>query len=69
MRTARLDSLNGVSTGQLIEIVHPTFLYELLWNLLVFAFLIWVDRRYRSATAGCSRCTSPHTASGGSGSS
>jgi prolipoprotein diacylglyceryl transferase len=42
-----LDSLNGVSTGQLIEIVHPTFLYELLWNLLVFAFLILVDRRYR----------------------
>ena len=42
-----LDSLNGVSTGQLIEIVHPTFLYELLWNLLVFALLIWVDRRFR----------------------
>jgi phosphatidylglycerol---prolipoprotein diacylglyceryl transferase len=42
-----LDSLNGVSTGQLIEVVHPTFLYELLWNLLVFALLIWVDRRYR----------------------
>ncbi len=42
-----LNSLNGVSTGQLIEIVHPTFLYELLWNLLVFALLIWIDRRYR----------------------
>lgn len=42
-----LDSLNGVSTGQLLEIVHPTFLYESLWNLLVFALLIWVDRRYR----------------------
>ena len=42
-----LDSLNGVSTGQLLEVVHPTFLYELLWNLLVFALLIWVDRRYR----------------------
>jgi prolipoprotein diacylglyceryl transferase len=42
-----LDSLNGVSTGQLLEVVHPTFLYELLWNLLVFAFLIWIDRRYR----------------------
>lgn len=42
-----LDSLNGVSTGQLIEIVHPTFLYELLWNLLVFALLIFVDRRFR----------------------
>ena len=31
----------------MIEIVHPTFLYELLWNLLVFAVLIWVDRRFR----------------------
>jgi prolipoprotein diacylglyceryl transferase len=42
-----LDSLNGVSTGQLVEVVHPTFLYELLWNLLVFAALIWIDRRFR----------------------
>ncbi|MDZ4267254.1 MAG: prolipoprotein diacylglyceryl transferase [Mycobacterium sp.] len=42
-----LDSLNGVSTGQLIEIVHPTFLYELLWNLLIFAVLIIVDRKIR----------------------
>ena len=42
-----LDSLNGVSTGQVIAVVHPTFLYELLWNLFVFALLIWVDRRYR----------------------
>ena len=42
-----LDPLNGVSTGQLIEVVHPTFLYELLWNLLVFAALIWIDRRFK----------------------
>ncbi|SRX81939.1 prolipoprotein diacylglyceryl transferase [Mycolicibacterium parafortuitum] len=42
-----LDSLNGVSTGELIEVVHPTFLYELLWNLLVFAVLIFVDRRFK----------------------
>jgi prolipoprotein diacylglyceryl transferase len=42
-----LDSLNGVSTGQLVDVVHPTFLYELLWNLLVFAVLIWVDRRFK----------------------
>jgi prolipoprotein diacylglyceryl transferase len=42
-----LDSLNGVSTGQLVEVVHPTFLYELLWNLLVFAVLIYVDRRFK----------------------
>ncbi len=42
-----LDSLNGVSTGQLVGVVHPTFLYELLWNVLVFAALIWIDRRFK----------------------
>ena len=41
------DSLNGVSTGEVVGVVHPTFLYELLWNLLIFALLIWVDRRYK----------------------
>jgi prolipoprotein diacylglyceryl transferase len=24
---------------------HPTFLYELLWNLALCAFLLWLDRR------------------------
>jgi prolipoprotein diacylglyceryl transferase len=42
-----LDSLNGVSTGQLVAVVHPTFLYELLWNVLVFVVLIWVDKRFK----------------------
>ena len=26
---------------------HPTFLYECVWNLGVFAILIWLDRRFR----------------------
>ncbi len=26
---------------------HPTFLYELLWNLGVAAVLVWADRRFR----------------------
>ena len=26
---------------------HPTFLYELLWNLAVAAVLVWADRRFR----------------------
>jgi prolipoprotein diacylglyceryl transferase len=26
---------------------HPTFLYECLWNLGVFALLVWLDRRLR----------------------
>ncbi|BBL78594.1 prolipoprotein diacylglyceryl transferase [Rubrobacter xylanophilus] len=25
---------------------HPTFLYESLWNLLVFAALMWISRRF-----------------------
>jgi len=26
---------------------HPTFLYELLWNLAIAAILVWADRRFR----------------------
>ena len=26
---------------------HPTFLYELLWNLAAAALIIWADRRFR----------------------
>lgn len=26
---------------------HPTFLYEMIWNLAAAALLIWLDRRYR----------------------
>lgn len=29
------------------ETFHPTFLYEALWNLAVFAVLLWADRRFR----------------------
>ena len=42
-----VHSLDGVSTGQVAAVVHPTFLYELLWNLLVFALLLYADRKYR----------------------
>lgn len=41
-----VHSLDGVSTGQLAVVVHPTFLYELLWNVLVFGVLIYLDRRF-----------------------
>lgn len=30
-----------------IAVVHPTFLYELLWNLGVAALVVWADRRFR----------------------
>jgi prolipoprotein diacylglyceryl transferase len=39
-------SLDGVSTGQLAVVVQPTFLYELIWNVLVFVVLIYIDRKY-----------------------
>ncbi|MEV6255036.1 prolipoprotein diacylglyceryl transferase [Nocardia sp. NPDC051911] len=43
----QLDMMNGGSTGVVEKIVHPTFLYELLWNLLVVLLLVYVDRRFR----------------------
>ncbi|WHU49104.1 prolipoprotein diacylglyceryl transferase [Gordonia sp. L191] len=39
--------INGTSTGQVYEIVHPTFLYELVWNVLVVLALVVLDRRFR----------------------
>ena len=39
--------VTGHSTGEVLRVVHPTFLYELLWNVLVFGFLILVDRKFR----------------------
>lgn len=42
-----VHSLDGVSTGQVAAVVHPTFLYEMLWNLLVFVLLLWADRKFR----------------------
>ncbi|WKD59034.1 prolipoprotein diacylglyceryl transferase [Corynebacterium caspium] len=38
--------LSGHSTGNVLATVHPTFLYELLWNLLICALLILVDKRF-----------------------
>ncbi|MFF3570316.1 prolipoprotein diacylglyceryl transferase [Nocardia jiangxiensis] len=43
----QLDMMNGVSTGVVQRIVQPTFLYELVWNLIGVALLIWADRRWR----------------------
>ncbi|MCV7075935.1 prolipoprotein diacylglyceryl transferase, partial [Mycobacterium szulgai] len=41
-----VHSLDGVSTGQVALVVQPTFLYELIWNVLVFAVLVYLDRRF-----------------------
>jgi len=40
------DPLNGIAQGP-PRIVHPTFLYEMLWNLGVAALVVWADRRFR----------------------
>lgn len=42
------DALGGVAIDRTpIDIVQPTFLYELIWNLIVAAVVVWADRRFR----------------------
>jgi prolipoprotein diacylglyceryl transferase len=42
------DNLNGVAVNHIpVQVVHPTFLYELLWNLGVAALVVWAYRRFR----------------------
>ncbi|HEY6422668.1 MAG TPA: prolipoprotein diacylglyceryl transferase [Pseudonocardiaceae bacterium] len=45
--TGAPDPLGGIAQGPPVEIVHPTFLYEMLWNLGVAALVVWADRRFR----------------------
>lgn len=42
----RLNATTGTSFAE-GTLFHPTFLYELLWNLAAAALLVWLDRRYR----------------------
>ncbi|TXG91349.1 prolipoprotein diacylglyceryl transferase [Rhodococcus rhodnii] len=39
--------VDGVSTGEVYAVVHPTFLYEALWSVLVVIALVVIDRRFR----------------------
>lgn len=44
------DFLNGVAIGHVPlpdSPVHPTFLYELIWNLGVALLIIWADKKFR----------------------
>ncbi|MET7989458.1 prolipoprotein diacylglyceryl transferase [Amycolatopsis sp. NPDC005232] len=44
------DALTGVAVGHVPladSPVHPTFLYELIWNLLVALVVVWADRRFK----------------------
>ncbi|APA97569.1 Prolipoprotein diacylglyceryl transferase [Nocardia seriolae] len=42
-----LDMMNGTAAGAPIRIVQPTFLYELIWNLIGVAVLLYLDRKFR----------------------
>lgn len=40
--------ISGVAQSDVpVAVVHPTFLYELLWNLAVAGLVVWVDRRFK----------------------
>ena len=44
------DNLNGVAVNHIAiegSPVHPTFLYELIWNALVAVLVVWLDRKLR----------------------
>ncbi|NNH72051.1 prolipoprotein diacylglyceryl transferase [Nocardia uniformis] len=43
----QLDMMNGVSTGVVEKVVQPTFLYELVWNVLGVAALLYLDKKFR----------------------
>ena len=46
--TSISDMLNGVAVDKTpIVVVHPTFLYELIWDLLVAGLVVWADARFR----------------------
>ncbi|PRQ12519.1 prolipoprotein diacylglyceryl transferase [Corynebacterium sp. 13CS0277] len=42
-----LAQLTGRSDGTVIAVVHPTFLYELIWTVIVCGILLWMDKRFR----------------------
>ena len=72
--TSRGRSRSTPSTGPRAYLAdptfHPTFLYELLWNLLLAAALVWLGRhRDDPAARSSSRSTSPATAPSGSSTS
>lgn len=45
--SGRAGTMDGVSNGVILGTVQPTFLYEMLWNLLIVVLLVWADRRFR----------------------
>ena len=39
--------VDAAGDPEVLGTFHPTFLYELLWNLAAAALVIWADRRFR----------------------
>ncbi|WP_132991499.1 prolipoprotein diacylglyceryl transferase [Gordonia zhaorongruii] len=39
--------IDGTSNGTVLEVVHPTFLYELVWSVLIVGLLVVLDRKFR----------------------
>ncbi|ASR02774.1 prolipoprotein diacylglyceryl transferase [Gordonia rubripertincta] len=44
---ANAGLIDGKSNGVVVAVVQPTFLYELLWNVLIVILLVIIDRRFR----------------------
>ena len=40
-----IDLEHRLAGYESFETFHPTFLYEVLWNVVLLGFLIWIDRR------------------------
>lgn len=45
--SGKFAPLTGHSTGEVVATVHPTFLYEMIWNLVIFAVLLWADKKFQ----------------------
>ncbi|MDO5029560.1 MAG: prolipoprotein diacylglyceryl transferase [Corynebacterium sp.] len=43
----RVAPVTGTSTGEVLAVVHPTFLYEMVWNILACLVIVWADRKFR----------------------
>lgn len=43
----RVAPMTGRSTGEILTTVHPTFLYEMVWNIAVCVFLLWAHKAWK----------------------
>lgn len=43
----RVAPVTGTSTGEVLAVVHPTFLYEMVWNVLACLVIVWADRKFK----------------------